>query len=114
MTLGNIACKQQKSTGDDLCPLTLKIMDRVIRSPKQRVPVAPQNGPWSNKTYKKLKKTLSIENGPPWSLTCDLGVRRTVMVRSVNGISMVTMVTDRNGPTGFPLGDVKLLGGANL
>ena len=31
-------------------------MDRVIRSPKQRVPVAPQNGPRSEKALKKRMK----------------------------------------------------------
>ena len=31
-------------------------MGRVIQSPKQRVPVAPQNGPWSKKNFKKIKK----------------------------------------------------------
>ena len=56
MTLGIIAHKQQKSTGDDECILALKPMgSRVIRSPKQRVSVVPQNGPWSNKNFNKSK-----------------------------------------------------------
>ena len=53
MTLGNIARKWQKSTGDDRSNLTLKLMGRLIWSPKQRVPVAPQNGPRSNKNFNK-------------------------------------------------------------
>ena len=53
MTLGIIACKQQKGAGDDRSTLTLKLMGRVIRSPKQRVPVAPQNGPRPTKLRKK-------------------------------------------------------------
>ena len=39
MTLGIIQQKCQKSTGDDESILTLKLVSRVIRSPKQRVPV---------------------------------------------------------------------------
>ena len=53
MTLWIIACKGQKSTGHDESTLTLKLMGGVITSPKQRVPVAPQNGPRSNKNLKK-------------------------------------------------------------
>ena len=49
MTLGIIVHKQQKNAGDNESILDSKLVDRVIRSPKQRVPVAPQNGPRSNK-----------------------------------------------------------------
>ena len=55
MTLGIVAHKWQKSAGDDWSTLTLKPMDIVIQSPKQRVPVVPQNGPRSNKNLKKKK-----------------------------------------------------------
>ena len=48
--------KRQKSAGDDRSTLTLKLMGRVIRSPKQRAPVAPQNGPQSNKNLKEKKR----------------------------------------------------------
>ena len=60
MTRGNIACKQQKSIGDDQSTLTLKHMGKVIQSPKQMIPVAPQNGPRSNKTLKKFLNTKLI------------------------------------------------------
>ena len=56
--MGIIAHKRQKSAGDDGATLTLKIMVRVIRSPKQRVPMAPQNGPRSNKTL--IKKVFRV------------------------------------------------------
>ena len=55
MTLGNIARKQQKSACDNRSTLTLKLMGRVIRSPKQRAPVAQQNGPRSNKNFKQVR-----------------------------------------------------------
>ena len=42
-------CRNDEST------LALKPMSRVIQSPKQRVPVAPQNGSWSNKNFVKWK-----------------------------------------------------------
>ena len=45
-----------KSAGNDWSSLTLKLMGRVIRSPKQRVPVAPQKGPRSNKKLFEKKK----------------------------------------------------------
>ena len=53
MTLRIIEQKQQKST------LTLKLMGRVIRSQKQGVPVAPQNGPRSNKDL-KIKQNVML------------------------------------------------------
>ena len=37
--------KRQKSAGDDESILALKPMGRIIPSPKQKVPVAPLNGP---------------------------------------------------------------------
>ena len=40
-----------KSTGNDESTLALKPRGRFIQSPKQRVPVAPQNGPRSNKNF---------------------------------------------------------------
>ena len=51
MSLGPL-CASDKSTGDDESILTLKpIGSRVIQSPKQRVPVAPQNEPQLNKNF---------------------------------------------------------------
>ena len=44
--------RDQKSAGDDESTLALKaIGSRIIRSPKQRVLVAPQNGPLFNKNF---------------------------------------------------------------
>ena len=57
VTLRIIGRKRQKSAGDDRSTLTLKLMGRVIRSPKQRVPVAPQKNLGPTKT---LKKTLNV------------------------------------------------------
>ena len=62
MTLRYIARKRQKSAGNDRSTLTLKLMGRVIPSPKQRVPVAPQNGPRSHKNFKK-KITVRLQPG---------------------------------------------------
>ena len=47
-------CKQEQSAGlrDDGSTLALKPMGRVNQSPKQKVPVAPQNG------YLSLQKML--------------------------------------------------------
>ena len=56
-----IACRWRKSASDDESTLALKPMGRVIRIPKQRVPVAPQNGPQSNKTMKMKKKSIGVE-----------------------------------------------------
>ena len=41
MSLGIVAHKQQKSTDEDEPSLALNLMGRVIRNPKQRIPVAP-------------------------------------------------------------------------
>ena len=46
-----------ESTGDDASTLALKPMGGVNRSPKQRVPVAPQNG---DIVTAKLKKVVTI------------------------------------------------------
>ena len=53
MTLGIIAHKWQKSIVDEWSTLTLKLMDRVIWNPKQKVPVALQKGPWPKQNFKK-------------------------------------------------------------
>ena len=42
-----------ESTCHDESTLAMKLMGRVIQSPEQKVPVAPQNGPRSNKNFKK-------------------------------------------------------------
>ena len=60
MTLGIVAFKRQKSAGDDQSALTLKPMGRVLRSPDQRVPVAPQNGPRASKTFKLILQKCPI------------------------------------------------------
>ena len=44
LTLRIITRKREQSMGDDGSTLALKPMGRVNRSPKQRAPVAPQNG----------------------------------------------------------------------
>ena len=49
--------KRQKRAGDGVT-LALKRMGRVIRSPKQREPAAPQSGPRSNKNFKKEKTKI--------------------------------------------------------
>ena len=53
MALGIVARKRQKSTSNDGSSLALKLLGKVIRSPKQRVLLAPQNGPQSNKNIFK-------------------------------------------------------------
>ena len=45
MALWIDVCKRQKSTSDRESTLTLKSMGRIISSPKQKVPVAPQDQP---------------------------------------------------------------------
>ena len=63
LLLGIVAHKQQKSADDNEATLTLKLMrSRVIRSLKQRVPVAPKNGPWSNKNvHREVNKCISSQ-----------------------------------------------------
>ena len=58
MTRAIIECKWQKNVGDDQSTLTLKLLGRVILSPKQMVLVAPQNGPRFNKNFKKKFRIL--------------------------------------------------------
>ena len=44
LTLRIITCKPEQSTGNGASTLALKSIGRVQQSPKQQVPVAPQNG----------------------------------------------------------------------
>ena len=55
LTLRIIMCKREQSADDDGSTLALKPMDRVNRSPKERVPVAPQ------KISKKVPELLDIK-----------------------------------------------------
>ena len=50
--------KRKQSAGDDGSTQALKPIGRFNRSPKQRVPVAPQNGDLSpQKNFKKERKS---------------------------------------------------------
>ena len=57
------------STGNGASTLALKAMDRINQSPKQRVPLAPQNGDIvTAKIWKKEPKCQSpLENGNRFS-----------------------------------------------
>ena len=61
-TNGIVTRKQQKSAGDDESSLGLKHMGRVIQSPKQRVPVPPQNRPQSNKNFLEKKEQTTVQD----------------------------------------------------
>ena len=65
---GLLCITQKKSTSNNEFALTLKLIWRVIhQSPKQSVPVAPQNGPWTNKkTQKESYHTTE------WNICCAL------------------------------------------
>ena len=59
-----------KSAGDDESTLALKPMGRVIPSPKQREPVVPQNGLWSNKNFFKQTFRMFFHTYATLCITC--------------------------------------------
>ena len=55
-------CQPRKGTSSDESTLTLKTLGRVSRSPKWRLMLTSQNGPWSNKkTLKEAAKNSVLK-----------------------------------------------------
>ena len=52
---------QARKSAGKISTLALKPMRKDTRSPKQEQSVAPQNGPWSKKNFKKKEKKKSTE-----------------------------------------------------
>ena len=74
-------------------------MGRVIRSPKQRVPVAPQNGPRSNKKTKNKMMTVTFRNHDG-SWTCrGMKESRLVLTRMDFFLKAHRPLRDRNPNT---------------
>ena len=74
---GSSCISDKKSAGDDESRLALKLMSRVTRRPKQRVPVTPQNGPWSNKN---LVTTYFVYRVAQGNLLVVFGTLESVLV----------------------------------